>query len=45
LLDALSTRRSVLFGGAAGHLDSVFTEHDGRTVVRFRLDELSRFSP
>ncbi len=23
----------------------MFTEHDGRTVVRFRLDDLARFSP
>ncbi|TDC59083.1 hypothetical protein E1258_19245 [Micromonospora sp. KC207] len=45
LLDALHTPRSVLFGGAAGHLGSVFTEHDGRAVVRFRLDDLARFSP
>ena len=45
LLDALRTPRSVLFGGAAGHLGSVFTEQDGRTVVRFRLDDLARFSP
>ena len=45
LLAALRTPRSVLFGGAAGHLGAVFAEHDGRAVVRFRLDDLARFSP
>jgi alpha-ketoglutarate-dependent taurine dioxygenase len=45
LLDALRAPRSVLFGGAAGHLGSVFTQQDGRTLVRFRLDDLARFSP
>jgi len=45
LLAALRAPRSVLFGGAAGHLGAVFTEHDGATVVRFRLDGLARFDP
>ncbi|WP_018802192.1 TauD/TfdA family dioxygenase [Salinispora arenicola] len=45
LLAALRTPRSVLFGGAAGHLGAVFAEHEGTTVVRFRLDDLARFSP
>ncbi|MEV6431766.1 TauD/TfdA family dioxygenase [Nocardia sp. NPDC051463] len=43
---ALSRPRSVLFGGAAGCLSSVF-EHtpDGRIRVRYRRDELAQFSP
>ncbi|WP_433729887.1 TauD/TfdA family dioxygenase [Nocardia sp. CA-129566] len=43
---ALSQPRTVLFGGAAGHLGSIF-EHtpDGRIRVRYRRDELARFSP
>jgi len=45
-VQALSTPRSALFGGAAGHLGSVFTLYpDGRTTVRLRLDDLARFSP
>jgi hypothetical protein len=45
LLDALQTPRSVRFGGAGGHLGAVFTEREGTTVVRFRLDDLASFSP
>jgi alpha-ketoglutarate-dependent taurine dioxygenase len=45
-LEALSVPRSAYFGGAAGHLGSVFsTEPDGRITVRLRLDHLARFSP
>lgn len=45
-LQALSTPRSALFGGAAGYLGSVFTpEPNGRVTVRLRLDDLARFSP
>lgn len=45
LLAALSTPRSVLFGGAAGHLGAVFEERAGRTLIRLRMDDLARFSP
>lgn len=45
LLADLSAPRSVLFGGASGYLGSVFEEHNGRTLVRLRLDDLARFSP
>jgi len=46
LLYEMSAPRSALFGGAAGHLGSVFApDTDGRTEIRFRLDELVRFSP
>lgn len=42
----LSTPRTVLFGGAAGHLGAVFTRtDDNRIAVRLRLDELATFSP
>jgi alpha-ketoglutarate-dependent taurine dioxygenase len=45
-VQALSTPRSALFGGAAGYLGSVFTpESNGRITVRLRLDNLARFSP
>lgn len=45
-VQALSAPRSALFGGAAGHLGSVFTsESQGRMTVRLRLDGLVRFSP
>lgn len=44
-LKALSAPRSVLFGGAAGHLGSIFRKIGDRTVVRLRLDELAQFSP
>lgn len=45
-VQALSTPRSALFGGAAGYLGSVFApEPNGRVTVRLRLDELARFSP
>lgn len=45
-LRALSHPRSVLFGGAAGYLGSVF-EHttSGRVRIRFRLDELAQYAP
>jgi len=45
ILKALSAPRSVLFGGAAGHLGSIFTRAGDRIVVRLRLDELAQFSP
>jgi hypothetical protein len=41
----LSAPRSALFGGAAGHLGSVFTRTGGRLTLRLRLDELAQFSP
>jgi alpha-ketoglutarate-dependent taurine dioxygenase len=44
-LRALCAPRSVLFGGAAGYLGSIFTATGDRVLVRFRLDELARFSP
>lgn len=45
-VQALSTPRSALFGGAAGYLGSVFTpEPNDRVTVRLRLDDLARFSP
>ncbi|GLZ32318.1 hypothetical protein Lesp02_45060 [Lentzea sp. NBRC 105346] len=44
-LAALCTPRSVLFGGAAGHLGSIFSDNgDGRIIIRLRLDELARFA-
>lgn len=45
LLAALYSPRSVLFGGAAGYLGAVYAVRNGATVIRFRLDELVRFSP
>jgi hypothetical protein len=43
-LQALSRARSVLFGGAAGHLGAVFTAVPGpgpaRVTIRLRLDDL-----
>lgn len=45
LLAALTTPRSVLFGGAAGYLGSVFEEGAGRTLIRLRIDDLAMFSP
>jgi alpha-ketoglutarate-dependent taurine dioxygenase len=45
LLASLSSPRSVLFGGSAGHLGAVFEEAAGHAVVRFRLDDLVQFSP
>jgi len=43
---ALSAPRSALFGGAAGHLGSIFANAaDGRVTVRLRLDDLAYFSP
>lgn len=46
-LRALSAPRCALFGGAAGHLGSVFTTSTcGRRIsVRLRTDELARFAP
>lgn len=43
---ALSKPRTVLFGGAAGYLGSIF-EHTpgGRVRVRYRQDQLAQFSP
>jgi alpha-ketoglutarate-dependent taurine dioxygenase len=42
----LCTPRTVLFGGAAGHLGAVFTRFaDDRLAVRLRLDDLATFSP
>ena len=46
---ALSRPRSVLFGGAAGHLGAIFTSVPGpgpaRVAIRLRLDDLVSFSP
>ncbi|MGH3613502.1 MAG: TauD/TfdA family dioxygenase [Pseudonocardia sp.] len=45
-LVALSAPRSALFGGADGHLSSVFTvAANGVVSVRIRLDALARFGP
>ncbi len=45
-LRAFRTQRSVLFGGASGHLGSILAnEGGGRLILRFRRDELARFSP
>ena len=45
-LEVLCTPRSAMFGGADGHLGSVFTRRpDGLVTVRFRLDALARFGP
>lgn len=45
-LAALSAPRSALFGGADGHLGSVFAKGpDGVVTIRFRLDSLARFAP
>lgn len=48
-LQALSRPRSVLFGGAAGYLGSIFTPAAGpgpfRITIRLRLDDLASFSP
>lgn len=45
-LRAFCAPRSVLFGGAAGYLGSIFTyAEDGRIAVRLRLDDLAQFSP
>lgn len=46
VLADLSTPRTVLFGGAAGHLGAVFTPFaDERIIIRLRLDKLAKFSP
>ena len=44
-LAALSTPRSVMFGGADGHLTSVFATAGSVVSVRFRLDSFARFGP
>ncbi|MFD1149836.1 TauD/TfdA family dioxygenase [Saccharothrix hoggarensis] len=45
-LAALCTPRSVLFGGASGHLGAIFTEYEGgRVTIRLRQDDLVQFSP
>lgn len=44
-LAALSASRSAMFGGADGHLTSVFTIAGDVMSVRFRLDALARFGP
>ncbi|WP_410646419.1 TauD/TfdA family dioxygenase [Amycolatopsis sp. cmx-4-54] len=42
----LAGERNVLFGGAAGHLGSVFEpQPEGRVAIRLRMDELAQFSP
>lgn len=45
-LTAFYTPRSALFGGATGQLSSVFSAAgNGRVRIRWRIDELARFSP
>lgn len=44
-LEALCSPRSALFGGADGHLTSVFTMHRGTVSIRLRTDDLARFAP
>ena len=44
-LVALCAPRSALFGGADGHLGSVFAPHADTAAVRLRLDSPIRFSP
>jgi alpha-ketoglutarate-dependent taurine dioxygenase len=44
-LEALGSPRSVLFGGADGHLGSVFSTHHRMVAMRLRLDNLARFAP
>lgn len=42
----LSAPRSVLFGGATGHLGSIFANtNDGHVTIRLRMNDLVRFSP
>lgn len=46
VLTALAAPRSVLFGGAAGHLGAIITYRpDNRVSLRLRWDSLARFSP
>jgi hypothetical protein len=46
MLDALCARDSVHFGTGAGYLGSIFRPlPGGRIAVRFRFDDLARFSP
>jgi Taurine catabolism dioxygenase TauD, TfdA family len=46
MLDALRAPHCAFFGGASGHLGSVFTETpDGRMTVRLHFDDLIRYSP
>jgi len=42
---ALRAPRSAYFGGAGGHLGSVFTSVGIRMTIRLRLDDLVQFSP
>ncbi|MGB3441188.1 MAG: TauD/TfdA family dioxygenase [Actinophytocola sp.] len=42
---ALSAPRSVLFGGAAGYLGSIFAATGDRITISLRLDDLAQFSP
>ncbi|ACU35235.1 TauD/TfdA family dioxygenase [Actinosynnema mirum] len=45
-LDALCSPRSVLFGGASGHIGAIFSPARGGLVsVRLRTDDLVQFSP
>lgn len=45
-LNALSASRSAMFGGADGHIGSVFAKMpDGRVVMRYRDDGLVRYAP
>lgn len=45
-VQVLSRPRTVLFGGASGYLSSIFEQTpDGRIRVRYRSDELAKFSP
>jgi hypothetical protein len=44
-LQALCLPRSVLFGGADGHLASVFAHRSDIVSVRLRTDDLARFAP
>jgi Taurine catabolism dioxygenase TauD, TfdA family len=45
-LQALSSPRSALFGGASGFLGAIFSRTaERRVAVRLRLDELGQFSP
>lgn len=44
-LEALSAPKTALFGGADGHLGSVFAPTGDLVAVRLRLDRLARFAP
>ncbi|WP_107654088.1 TauD/TfdA family dioxygenase [Nocardia suismassiliense] len=46
VLDALSRSRIALFGGASGHLGSIFEPaQGGRIRIRYRTDGLVKYSP